>query len=483
MESPPNSGVLVASGRRPEDLALTGLTGHLKSGRRIQNLSVGSLSIYFGAHILLSVMAQRSPAVGTVWALSALAVGLVAFSRRDFAQSLVVFAAYIMGAELIWRATRAGVFWEYGKYVILLSFSVALLRLRRRRIQWWAVVFLVCLVPSLFVLPYFDRREVAFNLSGPVVLGLAMLVFSAITVDRQLLLRLSAVALGPIVGLSFLATLGTLTADPRTLVVYGKATTAGFGPNQVSSILGLGLFLVFILLLVGPQKSAFRLFLGAIGVWLGAQTVLSFSRGGLWTTAGAMLVASYFLVQERKRRRAIILLAVLGFVLSRFVVFPATDRISRGIASRRAVDTDLTGRDQIMKADWIVFRENPVFGVGPGQSYGAHAISFRASSPHTEYTRLLAEHGSFGVIAILILGWMTLSRWRRREPALEKGIGLSFLTWALLYMAHSAMRLSAPALCFGLGMARLLADESPLVNRRWRVVFRHVRFGIGGHGA
>ncbi len=234
-------------------------------------------------------------------------------------------------------------------------------------------------------------------------------------------------------------------------------------------MLGLGLFLVFLLFLIGPQRRAVRLGLGALGVWLGAQTVLSFSRGGLWTAAGAILVAAWFLVRDRRRRGTLLTIAVLGFVLFRFVVFPATDQLSGGIATRRIVDTNLTGRDKIMKADWIVFLENPLLGIGPGQSYKAHALTFRESSAHTEYTRLLAEHGSFGVVAIVLLAWMAWGRWRRKEPLPEKGIGLACMAWALLYMGHSAMRLSAPALMFGLGCAVLVIGTVELPGRWSRV--------------
>lgn len=383
----------------------------------------------------------------------------------------MIVAAYVVGAELVWRGTDARVFWEYGKYLLILLFGFAVVKQLRGRLEWRGLAFIACLAPSLAVLPYFDRQEVAFNLSGPVALGLAVLFFSQTTVDRRLLLRLSLVALGPIIGLAFLATFGTLRADPRTFAVGGKATTAGIGSNQVSSVLGLGLFLVFVLLLIGPHRRSFRIVLGALGVWLGAQTVLSFSRGGLWTTAGAILVAAWFLVRDRRRRGTLLAVAVVGFVLFRFVVFPATDRISGGIASRRVIDTDLTGRDKIMKADWVIFLENPLMGVGPGQSYAAHAITHRASAAHTEYTRLLAEHGSFGVAAMLVLGWMVWARWRRKEPIPEKGVGLACMAWALLYMGHSAMRLAAPALMFGLGWSVLVLGtiELPRWHRRRRL--------------
>jgi O-antigen ligase len=432
------------------------------SGSHPVELTPKWMAVYFGAHIVLTVVAQRFWPVATIWALGALLVGLLTLSKGRSSDRLVVVAAYIVGAELVWRGTHARVFWEYGKYALILLLGLSLLKGSRRGIDWRAFVFVACLAPALAVLPYFSRQEVAFNLSGPVTLGLATVFFSHLSIDRRLLLRMSTIALGPIVGLAFLATFGTLRADPSSFAVGGKATTAGIGPNQVSSILGLGLLLIFFLLRFGRRDRMYRVVLGVLAVWLGGQMVLSFSRGGLWTAAGSMVVCALFVIRERRTRGFLLAFAVLGALVFRFVVFPVTDRVSGGVVARRIVDMDLTGREKIMEADWQVFLEHPVFGVGPGQSYGAHAITFRASSAHTEYTRLLAEHGSFGIVAIVMLMWITWSRVRRRQSVDEKGVSLAFTAWALLYMGHSAMRLAAPAFLFGLGGAQLVLGNAQL---------------------
>lgn len=426
-------------------------------------------------NILLAVAAQSSPLISTAWAFSTLAVGVIVLTRKNALNNMVVVAAYVVGAELIWRATQAKVFWEYGKYVLIVLFGLALVRSLRGRLEWRAILFAVCLMPSLAVLPYFDRQEIAFNLSGPIALGMAIAVLSKVAIDRVLLVRISLAGLGPIVGLAFLATFGTIQADRNELHLWGKASTAGFGPNQVSSILGLGILLVFVLFFVGPRNRLSRFTFGFLGVWLTAQAMLSFARGGLWTAAGAILVAAFFVARDRRERGLLLVAAVAGFVMLRFFVIPATDELTGGGVSQRFSSFDLTGREKIMKADWIVFLENPLFGVGPGQSYGAHAITFRASSAHTEYTRLLAEHGSFGVVAMLMLAWISWRRVRKKQTTEEKGLSLALTAWALLYMAHSAMRLAAPAFVFGLGGATFVLGPLNLLS--WNGVRRMVGGG------
>ena len=82
---------------------------------------------YFAAHVLLSLVAQRVVVVSTVWALATLLVGFVALSRPRTSERLVVVVAYIVGAELVWRGTHAAVFWEYGKYTLILLLGTAVL--------------------------------------------------------------------------------------------------------------------------------------------------------------------------------------------------------------------------------------------------------------------------------------------------------------------------------------------------------------------
>ena len=60
------------------------------------------------------------------------------------------------------------------------------------------------------------------------------------------------------------------------------ATSGGFGPNQVSTALGMG-FVVAVLLLVSVKElpAVVRATLLIITLWLFIQTILTFSRGGI----------------------------------------------------------------------------------------------------------------------------------------------------------------------------------------------------------
>ena len=58
-----------------------------------------------------------------------------------------------------------------------------------------------------------------------------------------------------------------------------------------------------------------------------------------------------------------------------------------------------------MKEDLIVFKQNPIVGVGVGQSsyYHVKNIYGAIAGSHTFFTRLLAEHGLPGLICLFIM--------------------------------------------------------------------------------
>jgi hypothetical protein len=109
--------------------------------------------------------------------------------------------------------------------------------------------------------------------------------------------------------------------------------------------------------------------------------------------------------------------------------------------------------------------ENPIFGVGVGMSF------YRAEGwkvTHTEFTRLLAEHGLFGfsaLVLILLAGCLTV--WRSKSLR-EKAVTASMIGWSLLFMLDKAMRLVAPSFAFGLAFANM-QFENEKTSRTYRL--------------
>jgi O-antigen ligase len=120
----------------------------------------------------------------------------------------------------------------------------------------------------------------------------------------------------------------------------------------------------------------------------------------------------------------------------------------------------LTGRDAIIRADLQIWSDNPVFGVGPGGATSLRAASYRESSAHTEFSRLVAEHGVFGFLAFLLLLLMGLQNLRRPNVPQNKAVTAALTCWSFGFMAVTAMRLVAPAVMLGLASITLLAAHN-----------------------
>ena len=89
-------------------------------------------------------------------------------------------------------------------------------------------------------------------------------------------------------------------------------------------------------------------------------------------------------------------------------------------------------------------------GVGLGQAsemrkiygYGKHVIA------HTEYSRMLAEHGILGLLSLILLIGISYRYFSSSGSVNAKFIKVLFVFLALLTMAHSAMRLCMPAFIY-----------------------------------
>lgn len=160
-------------------------------------------------------------------------------------------------------------------------------------------------------------------------------------------------------------------------------------------------------------------------------------------------MACFFLLRDRGSRFRFVAVAVLLVALGCFVVVPALDTFTGGAFSIRFADTKLAHREDLMRSDLIVWQENPILGVGPGM------LAEHRAMPHTEFTRLVAEHGTFGLAAILTLLAMAVNIVRNGKTTIARGLSAAMLGWSLLFMLDKAMRIAAPAGIFGLAFVTL----------------------------
>lgn len=417
------------------------------------------------SQVLLVMLLRQNAILSTLHALFVLFLGLFWLLTEHTPERVIYVAAYIVGFELIWRGTGALVFWEYGKYAVILLLILLLFKERSFvRAEKRSLVYFVLLLPAILLVPGFDREIIAFQLSGPFLLALATLVFSTLTLTRDQFKHVLVALIAPAVGLAFMVAFNIITIEEVPLsYATAEVFTSGIGANQVSSILGLGALATFLYIFVDNRNTGLRIIMFLLTIWLLNQAALTFSRGGFWSAIGAIAVAAFYLIRHPRVRAAFLFTAVL-LIISYIFFFPTINDLTGGELAVRLRDFEQTGRVEIMRGDLQAFKENPIFGVGIGQSIRYHALFFRASATHTEYSRLLAEHGFLGILAFLILFWLTLRRVFSRASVLSKAVEISLTVWALLFMYHAATRLAAPGFLFGLAAVTILVESDDQEN-------------------
>lgn len=410
------------------------------------------------AHPILALVMRSSSLFATAHAVLTLmiGVGLALFSKDPRKAGYV--AAYIAGAEVLWRMTDARIFWEGGKYFTVLILTLTLLRMRPWRRVSLPIVYFVLLCLSIpLALSSLDFSvaldAISFNLSGPLSLMICTLYFSQISGDVDSLRKLAWSVMIPVLGIATLTTAATLSAQQITFVGESNfITSGGFGPNQVSAVLGLGGALALLLFLM-KRGTLQRWVALVLALSLLTLSALTFSRGGLYNAAVMSIFAMvHYMRNSRGRITMLALFLILGLVGS-YLIFPYLNSFTGGMLQQRFSDLDPTLRFQIARADLNVWFTNPLLGVGPGLSMTERfSVSGFLVAAHTEYTRQLAEHGTAGLLALLIMLVMSIRAYLRAPNVEAQAWVAALLAWPLMEMSHAAMRIVAISFIFGLAM-------------------------------
>lgn len=417
---------------------------------------------FLGLHILLGISATTAPGmISTVHALLTILIGVIVAGSRAPLVRVAHIASYIMGAELFWRMAGANVFWETGKYAIVLVIGIALFRSRSTRIPPVLLFYFLLLAPAaILTLEQFDlnraRQQIAFNLSGPFALFISGWFFSNIKFKRFEFQQLLIGMLAPILSIAAYATLGMLSLGTIEWTTESNLqTSGGFGPNQISMILGLGALATLMLLTLASVKARFmRGMIGLVGIWLIAQALLTLSRGGVLSAVIATAVYTAHIIATPRQRARFIFASIIVIPFIFLFLLPRLDEFTSGYLRLRYQEMDLTNRDVILMTELKVFAENPLFGVGPG--VGGKA---RDAAAHTEYTRMLAEHGIPGLLSLALLGIALARAYLKSRDALSRGIRGGAAIWGLTTMTHAAMRIAAMPFMLALSFAEFDLDE------------------------
>lgn len=390
-------------------------------------------------------------------------------------------AAYIAGIEVFYRMTGGMIFYETGKYSVIIFLIIGMFYkgTSSKTVPYW--IYLLILIPGIvvasFTLDYSTefRKAIAFNLSGPVCLGVSALYcyYKKVTaVQFNLILMMLIMPLVTITAYLFFYTpsIGE-TLMGGTNANY--AASGGYGPNQISTVLGLGAFLVATRLFVIKDKT-----INVIDVILlsmmSFRAMVTFSRGGVLTAVICILAFIFIFYQKQNSREqsriimktGIVLLAALGIWF--FTVIQTqgllVNRYKGQDAAGQLKDDITTGRAELIVTELQGFYYNPVIGigVGKGKEYRSEVAGTETAS-HNEISRLLSEHGILGIIAILILIFVPIIFWTKFK---NNYYFLAFVAFWFFTINHSAMRIALPALVYGLALLYIVDEKKDPVYRK-----------------
>lgn len=425
------------------------------------------LMLFVAGHVPLALLMQRSVTIATIHALTTISLGLwwALFARR--VKLVAAATLYIAGAETLWRMTDADVFWETGKYALVAILGLSLLRTSRtpRRV-WLPFLYFMLLVPSIILtlsaLGFSTARDaISFNLSGPLALAVSLIFFSCIKLRRSEAQTVLWAAIGPTVGVATAALGSILSSGGVEFTQESNFAAAGdFGPNQVSGALGLGALLCLFLVL-RERRGHLRLVAFALMFWFTTQALLTFSRGGVYNLLVAFsLVALHYLAVRRGRWVLLSAVVLIGLISASYLV-PRLIAGTQGQLQTRYEDLEGTNRLVIMRDEVDIWLDNPLFGVGPGMAkYERAQLSEAADATHTEFTRLIAEHGVAGLLALILLFVVVVANYRRARTVVDKAWVAGMAAWSLTAMLHSATRIAAIPLVLGLVAIRWRDDSA-----------------------
>jgi hypothetical protein len=420
------------------------------------------------AHIPLAIAMQAESLVAYAHGFTTFALGMWWAVSGNRLHRVAWVCAYIAGSEVLWRMTTDALPWESGKYMVLALSGAALLSARGlKSLVRPGLLFAVLLPSAVLTVKASDdyatwRGLLSFNLSGPLALVLCAGFFSYVQLSPDRLLPLLLMIVLPSLGIAGLVMKSIMTAETIQFTMGSNfALSGGFGPNQVSLALGLGALAALWGVLETGTPRPLRLTLFVIMLWLAAQSALTFSRGGLLGALGASIIAIGCLIAVPQMRRQLLIVVTLMVIVGGWVILPMLVEFTGGRLAARFQETNTTGREVYGRQDLKTWEEHPVLGVGPGLSALEHT---EGAITHTEFTRLLAEHGAFGAFAVCMLCVAFLRNVHRAPSAREKGLVASVMVWSMLYMTNAAMRTVAPAFMFGLGFCAFESSRSRALN-------------------
>lgn len=439
-----------------------------------------SYFIPIALHVILGVLVYLISGASKLIFLSAVVyffIKIITSPSSKKSLYVLLACAYIVGAETFFRMTGGSFFYESSKYLVIVYMLLGIFYKGVSGRAYPYFIYLILLVPSILmastVLGY-DlkfRSSIAFVLSGPVCLGVSALFLYNRRISKEDLLQVLFYAGLPIISMTVYLFLYTPSLKE---VVTGTGsnfdTSGGFGPNQVATLLGLGMFVFTVRFFMKSPTLILKISNAVIIGAISFRAIVTFSRGGVLTAVimiMAFLMLLYFKSSFRQKQNIIAMFVLFVFLgLGTWVL---SSNQTSGMIDKRYTNQDArgnqkedisTGRTDLFLNELEGFVNNPFLGVGASgmkQYRLEHEGGIIAS--HNEISRLLSEHGILGVFILIILIFKPVENWSKNRSNI---FFLAFLCFWFATINHSAMRIAAPAFIYALSLLNIVHDKRPI---------------------
>lgn len=430
-------------------------------------------------HLLIGLAIFLVPPISKVYAITIILVGFrYVILRKNANNEALYVAAYIVGAEVFLRMTQGNIFEQYAKYGVMGVLIIGMLfkGFSKNAIMYW--IFGLLLLPGViygfFTLNFETdiRKAITFNIIGPITL-----MVSAIYCYQRLITFNQIKNVIDMLAYPLMATLVYMylyTPDIKAVVTNTQSnfeTSGGFGPNQVSTILGLGIFLFFIKVVLNSKTNGIRNINIFFFLFITFRGIVTFSRGGVITGfVMIIIVVILLLVFTRTQAKSKVVSLVIFGLIALGGVWTYSSIQTSGLIDKRYANKDakgrvkeskLTGREKLIESELNMFLDNPILGIGVGKNkeYREETTGIEAAS-HNEITRMLAEHGMFGLFGLTILLITPMVLYLNNKQNI---FVFSFVLFWILTINHAAMRLAAPAFIYALSLLKVrFVDETTI---------------------
>ncbi|TVZ54870.1 O-antigen ligase-like membrane protein [Lutibacter sp. Hel_I_33_5] len=401
---------------------------------------------------------------------------LLIIINKNKNEEALVLSGYIVGSEVFFRMTQGFILYETGKYAVILFLLLGLILgivKQKIAIPFFIYLFLLIIGIVFTKVPEGEslRKAILFNLSGPLMLGICAIYCYKRVITNKEIINVLFYMLLPI--FSTVAYLFFRTPDIKEIVFGGAAnfeTSGGFGPNQVATILGVGIFILSIFILKKIKISGYVIFDGILLLYFVYRGLLTFSRGGIITAVIALLFFSFFYILYQKRSLHLFFKYVIVGSFITLSIWIYTSNITNGMLDNRYSGKNArgvqkkdisSGRVKLIEEQFSSFMESPLFGLGVGNGKFEREKNTEkiTSASHNEITRLIEEHGMIGIIILFILFFFPI-KILYNSNNYQKAFLLSFFLFWFLTISHSGMRIAFPGFIYGLSLIYIKHEKN-----------------------